>query len=554
METVISIISSVGIVILFAVIFCLIGQTILRKTGIECENRCYVFASSYFIGMAVYLAVLRTLSLALPSYKAAFGIVLVLSGVFAAMEIYKRHLLWVRRNIRMTTVLAVLWLAHVIHALLYRFTDVKNVELTPHSGIGTLEAIRYVNIARFFVEQDSIPVLNQSYGQSLLASLSILLGRDNICFALMLWLSLSAAFLCLLLYSIFRKYFSGAISALLVCLVHMGSVSLTLAPIRVVDSDYPFISNGYTDSVVGAATFLIYTEIMIHILMKCEKMTIFHYLISVCVTLYWAMSAPHNIFVVCGMGCLFLICLLYKKDYRNAVRGMLLGICIIAGSLVAVFEGGMLTPSSIADQVEIEGIMAVEESRHDEGIAIVPVMNYQFSKKPGQLWGIAQSVSFVKETLDCAVEGLHNGEYYVVLYCLSMLWWDSIRIIFWPLLGVIGVVLAAYHRRDNGETFYWAIAGVGVLFTGYPIAFLVSYNAYKWELSRFMMPFYLMGMIFLTFFVGRALTYKARVYRYVGVLCVFCILTGQILDKILILYQNGCRSDILSLMKEMILF
>lgn len=556
MDAVLSVISSILIVILFAGLFCLIGRTILRKMGRSDGNRCYNIAGSYFIGMAVYLSLFRTLTLVMRSYRIAFWILLISAGIFAAITVYRQYFAWIITNKGLTAGVVFIWMAHTVHALLYRLVDVSNMELTPYIGIGTIGSLRYAGIADYFVKQNRIPVLNQSYGQSLLASFSGLLGRDNLCFALTLWLAISGTFLCLLLYGVFRRFFSVGLSVLLTCVIYMGSVSLTLAPVRVVDSDYPLLSSGYTDSVVGVATLFLYLEILIEILKHNRKLTFYHCFVSVCCVLYWAMSASHNIVVLLGTGAFFIIYLLIKKDYKNVGRGAVLGGVILAASLLGLLEGGMLTPSGLVEEVSIEGVMSVagpNEEEPSEGIAIVPVMNYQFSKAPGVLWDLAQGTPFIKETLDCAVDALHQGEWYVLLYALAALWWDSIRIIFWPLLGVLGIGLAAYHQRDNRETGLWAMAGFGVLTVGYPIAFLISLNAYKWALSRFAMPFYFLGMLFLAVILGRGWNCRKGLYCFISACCVFVILIGQVLDRILILYGNCARGDVWSLMKGMAL-
>lgn len=557
MNAALSVIGSGLIVILFAGLFCVTGRIALRKTEIDYKNRCYIFASSYFVGMTIYLSVLRTVTLVTGSYKVVFWALLILTGIFAAITIYRRYLPWLRKNINLLAGMVCLWIVHTVHALLYRMVDVDKANLTPYTGIGTIGSLRYAGIADYFVEQDHIPVLNQSYGQSVLASFSRLFGRDNICFALTLWLAVSGAFLCLLLYGVFRRYFSKVQSILLTCVVYMGSVSLTLAPIRVVDSDYPLISSGYTDSVVGVATLFIYLEMIIQILQNNNKLAVSHYLVTVCCVLYWVMSAPHNICVLLGVGGFLIVYLLLRKEYANARRGVVLGGVILASCLLGILEGGMLTPSGLVDEVSIEGVMTVagpDEKQSGGGIVIVPVMNYQFSKAPGELGGLGLGLPYMEEMMNCAVDALHHGEWYLLLYALAALWWDSIRIIFWPLLGVLGIGLIAYHRRADKETGFWAMAGFGTLAVGYSIAFFISLNSYKWALSRFAMPFYFLGMLFLAVILGLAWTGKKRLYRLISAGSVFIILIGQLLDKILILYGNCAGNDIWSLMKGMALF
>ncbi len=557
MSAVLTAISSALIVILFAGLFCLIGRTVLCKTGKKNdENPCYTFASAFFIGMAIYLSVLRTLTLVISSYKIAFWVLLIVTGIFAVIKIYRQYVPWIFKNAGLTAGMICIWIVHTFHAFLYRMADVNHATLTPYDGIGTIGSLRYAGIADYFVEQNRIPVLNQSYGQSVLASFSGMLGRDNLCFALILWLALSGAFLCLLLYGIFRRYFSPGLSVLLTCVVHMGSVSLTLAPIRVVDSDYPLLSSGYTDSVAGVATFFLYLELVIQILRNKSKLTFSHYFVTACCVLYWAMSAPHNICVLLGAGAFLIVYLLFRKDFSNVVRGVVLGGIILAFCLLSILEGGMLTPAGLVEKVPLEGVMTVagaDASQPSEGIAIVPVMNYQLSKEPGVLWGLAQNTPFVKETLTCAVDALHDGKWYVLLYALTALWWDSVRIIFWPLLGVLGIGLTAYHKKNNEEISFWAMAGFGTLAVGYPIAFFISLNAYKWALSRFAMPFYFLGMLFLAIILGKAWICKKGLYRFISACSGFIILIGQILDKLFIFYRNCTHYDVWSLIRRMIL-
>lgn len=556
MNAALSVIGSGLIVILFAGLFCVIGRMLLCKAGIDSDNSCYTLASSYFVGMAVYLAILRTLTLVTGSYKIVFWSLLILTAVFAVITIYRRFYLWLCKNAGLLAALVGLWIAHTFHALLYRLIDVERVSLSPYVGIGTIGSLRYAGIADYFVEQNYIPVLNQSYGQSVLASFSRLLGLNNLCFALTLWLAVSGAFLCLLLYSILRRYFSSGLSILLVCVVYMGSVSLTLAPIRVVDSDYPLISSGYTDSVVGVATLFIYLEMIIQILQHKRKLVFSHYLVTICFVLYWAMSAPHNICVLLGVGGFLMVYLLYKKEYVSALRGAVLGGVILVSCLLGILEGGMLTPSGLVDEVSIEGVMTVagpDEEQTGGGIIIVPVMNYQFSNAPGVLGGLGVGLPYMEKMMDCAVDALHQGEWYLLFYALAGLWWDSVRIMFWPLLGVLGIGLLAYHRRNDRETGFWAMAGFGTLAVGYVVDFFISLNSYKWALSRFAMPFYFLGMLFMAVILGQALTGKRRLYRLLSAGSVFLILVGQVLDKTLILYGRCTQNDIWSLMKGMAL-
>ena len=554
MGAVLSVISSVLIVLLFAILFCFIGKAVLGQAELDNNNDCYILAGSYFIGMAVYLSVLRTLALFIPSFKIAFWALLIVGIVFFVLRNYRRHIAWIVKRKRLAISAGVLWVVSTFHALLYRICVLGE---NPHvlTSIGTIGSQRYAGIAAYIVKQDHVPVLNQSYGQSLLASFSNMLGRDNLCFALVLWLSLSGAFLCLFLYGVFRRFFSAGLSALLVCVVDIGSVSLTLAPIRVVDSDYPLFFSGYTDSVVGVATFMIFLEMMVRILKKESKLRFSHYLVTACFVVYWTMSAPHNICILLGAGFLLLVFLLVRRERFNVKNGIKLACVVMAACIIGILEGGMLTPSGLVDEVSVDGVMTVaegaDENLSSQGIVFVPVMNYQLMKSKDVLWKLGWG--YMESILDYAVDALHQGSWYVLVHCLTSLWWDSVRIIFWPLLGVLGMGLIACQKKDR-EISYWAVLGFSVLAVGYPVAFLISLNGYKWALSRFAMPFYFLGMMFLAAILGRAWRSEKKLYRLISIFSVFVILVGQVGDKLFLYYNNAVNNDMWPAMRDMMLF
>lgn len=554
MGAVLSVISSVLIVLLFAILFCFIGKAVLGQVELDNDNDCYILAGSYFIGMAVYLSVLRTLALFIPSFKIAFWALLIVGIVFFVLRNYRRHIAWIVKRKRLAISAGVLWVVSTFHALLYRICVLGE---NPHvlTSIGTIGSQRYAGIAAYIVKQDHVPVLNQSYGQSLLASFSNMLGRDNLCFALVLWLSLSGAFLCLFLYGVFRRFFSAGLSVLLVCVVDIGSVSLTLAPIRVVDSDYPLLFSGYTDSVVGVATFMIFLEMMVRILKKESKLRFSHYLVTACFVVYWAMSAPHNICILLGAGFLLLVFLLVRRERFNVKNGIKLACVVMAACIIGILEGGMLTPSGLVDEVSVDGVMTVaegaDENLSSQGIVFVPVMNYQLMKSKDVLWKLGWG--YMESILDYAVDALHQGSWYVLVHCLTSLWWDSVRIIFWPLLGVLGMGLIACQKKDR-EISYWAVLGFSVLAVGYPVAFLISLNGYKWALSRFAMPFYFLGMMFLAAILGRAWRSEKKLYRLISIFSVFVILVGQVGDKLFLYYNNAVNNDMWPAMRDMMLF
>lgn len=108
-----------------------------------------------------------------------------------------------------------MWALFSLYFLVQRICDVNGAELTTTQSIGTLHSCRYVNIALWITENDRIPVLNQSYGQAVLGSISRLFGAENTNFTLTLWLAVSISFVHLLVYGMLRRRYGRWVSVFL---------------------------------------------------------------------------------------------------------------------------------------------------------------------------------------------------------------------------------------------------------------------------------------------------------------------------------------------------
>ncbi|MCM1266499.1 MAG: hypothetical protein NC302_01230 [Bacteroidales bacterium] len=439
-----------------------------------------------------------------------------------------------------------MWIGFILLNLVRRLCDVINKELTTTTSIGTLHSCRYVNLALWFTENDKIPILNQSYGQAMLGSMSRMLGVENTNFTLVLWLAASAAFLHLFVYGMLRRRYKRWLSVVLTSVVTMGSVSLTLYPVLVVDSGYPLMQNGYTDSVAGCVTFVIYLVYLIHILEGTHKLTIFDYLFSVVWVLYWVMSAPQNIVITGAVGVCFICRLLVKKDYDLVKNAMKVAGAILCGCLLGILEGGMLTPGFLVEQIDLAGVMQFSrDSDTALGISLIPVMPYYISGLKSSSWG----EGYLRDIVQRLIDEFKNENLGLTVHYAGLLVWDSIRIVFWPLVGIALTVCAAYRRKKFD---YRAASGAVMFATGYVIAFGFALNNYKWELSRFMMPAYFVGMIFLAFWLGRI--WEEKRYRSFVMMAVGLILAGNLPYAISNMIGKCHQNDVFRLLKEMILF
>ena len=550
----IDLLAPIGSVFVFSCLFVLIGSMISKDIFDE-NGKYYQLGLFFFVGLSCFLAILRTAALIIRSYHISFWLVLLIFIGWIGVDMLHKYRMGGAKLIPVQyrkPILSwlLLWFANIFYQLIIWFTDLEQTVLEPSTSVGSQHSIRYVNIARYFTDHDYIPILNQSYGQSLLGSFGILLGIDNVNFLMSVWLAAGKTFMMLFLFGVFNKFCHKAVSILLTCVVFCGNVSLSAYPIKVLDTGSPFFYSGYMDSIAGACSFYIFLVFMFRILRGKEKLTLKYYAFTFCIMLYWCMSAPQNLIITGGIGFVVLVYLLLKKDFPLVIPVLCIAGAVLGGSLVGILEGGMLTPSMLIENVDIDGIMTVAIKTGSVSISLVPSMPYFIDSNI--LWKWSYEIPYMENILQYAVEGLNSGDIGICLYHLGILCWDSVRIIFWPLIGTFGVAWAVYDRKEQ-QTIYWALAGVAALGIGWVIAFCFSYCELKRELTRFMMPSYFLCMIFTAILLGKFYQ-RDKVCRCISIFSMVVILCGQLPYRLVENIKVLQTDRITALMKEMITF
>ena len=346
--------------------FMVTGSGIARGILNE-ENICYRLAQDFFIGMICFLVAVRTVALLSRSYKFAGYLVLACFAVWTVSNILRRNkeqdirTLFSRYRSLIFSGL-ILWIANIFYQLILWFVDLEQTVLSPSTNVGSQHSIRYANIAKYIVEHDHIPVFNQSYGQSLLGSVGMLMGIDNVDFYMSVWLAASKTFMILFIFGLLTKYFNRMLSVLLTVVILCGNVSLSPFPVKVLDTGSPFFFSGYTDSVVGVCSFYIFLVFIFQVLSKHDGLTTKHIAFTFCMILYWCMSAPQNVVVIGGIGLVVILLLFWKKEMRLAIPALCIAGAVLGSILIGIFEGGMLTPSSMAEKVSIDGLMTLDQN------------------------------------------------------------------------------------------------------------------------------------------------------------------------------------------------
>lgn len=239
-----------------SVIFVLAGYLACRATGfLNIAALALPDAGVFFyVGMALFLTLATSLAVTTGAARESTAATLVmmtaggLYGVWRAPAIARgpRHL-----------GVAVAWLPVLVSVLC-----LAHYVITQRGGGGT--GWFYADLARHITTENTMPVVNRHYGQSVLASIGLSVvgvGADRFTYpqvALDAWLFASQIALALVFFrALMALGVSEAGCYVGAFILMFGGTALSLVPHIVYDHDYPFVFNVYTDSLFGIAGWLI---------------------------------------------------------------------------------------------------------------------------------------------------------------------------------------------------------------------------------------------------------------------------------------------------------
>ncbi|MFA6214645.1 MAG: hypothetical protein WC717_05210 [Candidatus Micrarchaeia archaeon] len=392
-----------------------------------------------------------------------------------------------------------------------------------HDLFGSANSGRYANIANFVSLQDRIPIVNQNFGQSLLASIPLLLGQDAPYLALFLWLCLSVTFSLLILYGLFRHFKLPKTYALLAVLaVVLGNSALSLTHVLTIDSGSPLIYNGYTDSIFSLWTFLIFLVWAIGLAKRPHASKASVLAIPIVLGFAWNLTSGQNIFfaafvIIYAAFQLFLA----KKSIAFPLLALALFImCAMAGAT----RGGMFFPKSLDSlRAEIAGSYAPNSNLT---VQYRPGMIYFFSG-PYNTWTGSDILTkyFSQNLSDSEMEAKISAkrselsigygpfkpaalfalklQYYLFYHETLLL--DALRAFFFPIVGIFSAVFLANFRKSRqdadspGMGLFSGLANylLIVLALGVFIAFSIAIGGFKAEFTRFLIIPYWLGLVLL---------------------------------------------------------
>lgn len=491
------------------------GGFLFRRAVGRDLNPGLVAGGGFFLGMALFLSVMRTVGWVAPVAAGLGAGLLAVFGVGGyALYLHRREAVDAFKGLGSSLWLAVgVGLALAGYSLLTELPFLP-ADLSVMDSLGSLHAGRYANLATAIVEGGSIPVVNQNYGQSLLAAALMLLGIKAPFLALHVWLTLSKVFFLFAVLGFFRHLgLEPKKAALAACLVYLGNTALSLTFVLVGDSGFPWAIVGYTDTLAGGATLLALAVC----LMDPPPAESYSggraataLALPALLGLQWQMQSPQNLLVL--LPALGLLGLAAVK--RGAFPGR--PVTAFVGALlvffaVGAFQGGMLTPKSLLTTDRIPGLMLAASERPTSFNPVYP--NVRFSGPQAVFFPNQQNFA-----------GARNPSTPDFLFALESNLWDALRMAFFPLLGFTlgGWFLSRRGAlcpncqaagEDRSLRVFGALwlGGAALYATGFAFAFPISYHGYKWELARFFLPGYLAGMSLLALTLERMeLTLRSR--------------------------------------------
>jgi hypothetical protein len=535
-----------------ATLFVLAGHFICRKTaflGIA-DFHAADAGIFYYVGIAAFLTLFASLGIvsghAFASLVSAL-IVFVAAGVYTltSQRVVPRCVRWLRESgvalaLLSPVVLAILCLLHYV--------------ATRRGGPV------YEDIARFVVTENRIPLVNRHFGQSLLASIQMFfVGTGPDCCAyprafVNNWLYLSQIAMLFLLHRFLSFLGVSRFGSVVgVVILMLGNAALSLLPHIIYDHDYPLIMDVYADSLFGLGGWLI----LVMYWVDCARdipdddrndtpsagnwwWTL---LVPASIVMAFNYTAELNIVIVfITLAALVTVSQLKRIASLRIARlslTALMAMTLVLGcaALAGAFEGGVFAgklasasrkaSSPFWEQDASSATMSITDAKWWYLPYLVPGFDNGFGNLPVPVFVLAGSNADPAIEATRAMSESTNGKfldrvgtdksgtafkYINVLYLIEMRLFDTLRVIWFPVLGLVGLggLLAIVPRTpprkvDGSERewltlrLFWFIAAASFL-AGLSVVFLTnSVNGsalfWKWALTRFLEPGLCLGMV-----------------------------------------------------------
>ncbi len=468
------------------------------------ESPFYVMGVSFFLGLSFYLALFRLLAALFGGARAgcyaALGVLLAASLLGLRHPEARRPLEYLRR---LSTSGLVLFLAYTFSTLAWWLLPVPLLNSGSH--FGSIHSGRYANIGIFILRHDAIPRLNQNYGQGLLAATHLFLGVPSPLASLTAWVALALAMLTLLLYGFFRQVLATRRHARVATFVVLFcNVALSFTHVVVFDNGSPLVMMGYADTVTAVATWLVFV-VWLGAWVKKDSDCSYRSLVCPGVLGFaWNVCAPQNVvmgLLLCGALAAFA---LVRHDLFARARSAGAGAALLLAVLAGLSQGGMFMPATWAEETGLPGIMSVADGQ--PGVKIRPGLEFVVSHYGKMRMSSSLDAPDYARLRSEARDKGKAEVYRSLTFRVESRAWTALRMMFFPIAGIVGLrlVLLARARPAGGlppaDLNYLNGSAALCLAAGLGAAFVFEYHGFKWELTRFLIPGVLLGLISLILF------------------------------------------------------
>ena len=528
-----------------ALFFTFFGKILIEKT----LNNSYNFSQklklsmSYFTGVTIFFSLYRFFGVFFNSFYSFIftSILIIIVVLFDLKQSYFYSIL----NVKWKNYLL---LFSSILILQFLFWAGSNESLNnSFSSIGSLHSIRYINIAKYIVSKNQIPLLNQNYGQSLLVTIPLFFNIGGSPFSLLYWLSISTFFLFILTNGFLTWLGLSSKSAKYgTVIVMIGNTALSFSHILVIDSGSPLLFNGYSDSIISVGTFVVFIIWFIFKLNNHFKyLYIESYLFLFFLAASWNIFAPQNIILVFLIFIFFIFKVFIKKLF--SIKNLFLScIFFVTISFIFSYTGGMLSSmKTVNDAVKISGVMKFSRNESVRS-GLMPYLPYNYFN--GKNWqtndfflGNREKIIDLKNEVIITKNKQTISElFFNFLFILELNLWLSLKILFFPLVALIFSISIRNVSENTMIQFnYFHLKYLNILLftSGFLITYLFILSGYKWELTRFLIPgLYTSMIIFSIIFYN--LKNKLIKYNYLFNTILLFIIMPAIIQSFIFIFLN----------------
>ena len=456
----------------------------------------FVFGASYFLGISFYIVFFKIMYLLFSDTGVSLYLMFALACLLIILNIKKlAPFIHVVINSKF---MAIYWLIlFFIVCIILLGKWLPSDEDIPFflKSIGSLHSPRYAWISNYIQYCESIPILGQNTGQSILTFITGYILTPKPYLFLFLWLVVSVFFFGLFVYGMLHKYTKDSTYLLWGVVVFLfGNTALSLTHVLVIDSGSPFFFNGYSDTLIGIFSIFFTLTLFDIIQQKKYSFTLWWVILLIMSVNY--LSAPQNIVIIFSI---FILASINKVIDKYGAYYLL--SAFLLSTFLFVPHGGMLTPSTYHTNINYIGMMSVADSRREGKVAVYPDPGYPFHYD-----GISGWKSGQKPLLKKALEYKKNlpKDIASLVWTLERIVINSIVVLFFPVAGLIYLRKKCKLESSLSEKSsfrYLYLFGILTFIIGLLISFPFSLNGYKWQLSRFMIPGIAIGMLGFSLFI-----------------------------------------------------